>query len=224
MGAVIALLTTLGVGAATVALGYSVFSNIKPGKGRIQKDLEEFRKQLQSLMVDLVPMEEGEVELLSSEPNITTSKKRVTTTWQGNFISIYQENMIVFGYRKYVSKGEDALLYAKTANHEYTYRINDKICEISVDNKLLGYYKEDDILYLAKTKKPFAKLNRQANTSMIPVIVDGKEVGNIYKDGVVKQPNPRAFELIVKMPKEHQLTFISLAILELVKRQSLKQV
>ncbi|MFT4760331.1 MAG: hypothetical protein ACI9LN_002303, partial [Saprospiraceae bacterium] len=30
MGAIIALLATLGVGAATVALGYSIFSNIKP--------------------------------------------------------------------------------------------------------------------------------------------------------------------------------------------------
>jgi hypothetical protein len=220
MGAIIALLTTVGVGAATVVLGYSVFSNIKPGKGRIQKDLAEFRKTLKPLMVDLVPMEEGEIDLLSSNPNITSSKKRVTQTWQGNFISIYHENMIVFGYRKYVSKSEDAILYAKTANHEYTYRMQGEVCEIVVDDKLLGYLKGDDILYLAKNKKPFAAYNR-SNDSLIAITINGKEVGNIYKEGIVKQPNPRAFELITKMPKEHQLTFISLAIFELVKRHSL---
>ncbi|MFT6359047.1 MAG: hypothetical protein ACJAVF_001705 [Paraglaciecola sp.] len=220
MGAIIALLATLGVGAATVALGYSIFSNIKPGKGRIQKDLAEFRKLLQPLMVDLVPMEEGEIELLSSAANVTASKKRVTQTWQGNFTSIYQENMIAFGYRKYVSKSEDAILYAKTANHEYTYRVQGDVCEIAVDDKLLGNFKSDDILYLAKTKKAFAQMNRSGD-SLIAVSINGKEVGSIYKKGVVQQPNPRAFELLSKMPKEHQLTFISLAIFELVKRHSL---
>ena len=218
MGAAIALLATLGVGAATVALGYSVFSNIRPGRGRIEKDLEAFRKMLQPLMVDLVPMEEGEIELLCSKPNIVGSKKRVTDTWQGNFVSIYQENMIVFAYRNYVSKSENALLYAKTANHEYIYRVKDGICEIMIDDKLLGYFKEDNHLYLAKTKKPFAYLDHNSGDQLISIRINDKEVGSIYKQGVVKQPHPRAFELLTKMSKEYQLTFISLAIYELVKR------
>ena len=109
------------------------------------------------------------------------------------------------------------MICVQSANHEFILHVKDGACEIVIDDKLLGTLKED-ILILAKNKKPFARYERGANNSLIGVYIQDKEVGNIYKEGIQKQPQPRAFELMRKMPREYELTFLSMAFYELIKR------
>ena len=57
----------------------------------------------------------------------------------------------------------------------------------------------------------------------MPVYIGNKEVASIYKESQKdQQPNPRAFEFIKDMPKQQELVFLSLALLELIQRNKIK--
>lgn len=223
MGAAIALAATLGVGAATIALGYNIFNSIAPSRRKIEKDLKELREELAKLVVELVPLTKKELELLCSRQNNSSIKKRVVTTWKGVFSSIYHEDMIVYAYRKYMGKKANSVILAKTANHEFIYRIKDTDAELMIDTHFVGVIRENGVLYPPKSKKGVAKIAREASGAIMPVFIGDKEVASIYREGALKQPNPRAFEFVVDMPKQEELVFLALAIYELIGRNAVQK-
>ncbi len=128
---------------------------------------------------------------------------------------------MAYSYKKYISSGVDAILYARSANHEFAYRIKNGEVKIVIDNELVGIMKQNGVVYGKSKKRMIARINREGN-ELIPILVKDREVGNIVKalpPGTSTPLNDRAFSFIKEdIDDEEKKIFISLAILELVNR------
>lgn len=197
-----------------------IFADFNPGNKRVQKDLDKMKADIDKAGFDLVPIDEGELELFSTNQIKQLLKKRIVTTASGVFTTIYDEPVLAYSYKKYVSSGHNAILYVRTANHEYAYRIKKGTIRVVVDNAVVGTLKEDGVLYSAKNQKMLAKVNREQERQL-PVLVNNKEAGNLAKrpKGSAKL-NERAFEFVRDdLSKDERNIFLSLAALEMVMQQ-----
>jgi len=219
MGVVFALITSIALGLLAVVVLYQMVTNFQPGKKKTQKDLRQMKAEMQPWYNDLVPWEKGELELLSLNQIHKRSKKRIVARSKGIFVSIYHEPMIAYSLKKYVGPGVNALLYARTAQHEFVYRIKKKGVEIAIDEQKIGTLKPDGAFFSSRKNKLLARVNRDSEALLLPVIIKDKEVANIVNPKKTSKTNPRAFEFVSDMEKEEETFFLSLAILELVQRE-----
>ncbi|MEN0003304.1 MAG: hypothetical protein AAF798_04145 [Bacteroidota bacterium] len=194
-----------------------IFSSYNPGKKRVQEDLKKMKLDLDQQNVELVPIDEGELELFSTNQIKQILKKGITTTATGVFTTIFDEPVLAYSYKKYVSKGHNAILLVRTANHEFAYRIQKGEIRIVIDSQLVGALKADGVLYGAKSQKVLAKVNRESDRQL-PVLVNNREVGNLalVPTGSSKLKD-RAFQFVRDdLSRDERNIFLSLAALEMV--------
>lgn len=218
MGSIIALAGVVALAIGGVSVLSKVMGNWSPNKGKIKKDLEKIKAELAPWVSDLVPFDKNEIELLSLNQINKKAKKGIVKTAKGIFTSIYHEPMVAYGLKKYVASGSNALLYVKTAENEFIYRIKDKTTEIVINNQMAGVMKNDGGFYGAKSNKLLAKVNKDSEELLLPVIVGNREVGSIVNPTRSDKTNARALEYVGEMNKEEETLFLSLAVLELVQR------
>lgn len=176
------------------------------------------KSELKPWIMDLVPWSREELEQLSLNQINRSSKKRIIQSSKGIFTTIYHEPVIAYSYRTYLAKGENALLYARTSENEFIYRIKKGQIELVVDNELVGTIGENGILYSYRGGKPLAQINVQSNDLLLPVKVHEREVGSVLNPSRSRRSNARAFEFLSDMKKEEEKMFLSLAILQMVKQ------
>lgn len=216
-----AIILILGIvlGVAALAILANVFKNFQPGDKKINADVAQMRKDLAALNLDLVPWNREETELFSLNQVSQSVKKSITTSAKGVFTSIYHEPMLAYAFKKYVSPSLNAVLFAKTANHEYVYRIKKDSIQVTIDGKALGILKDDGVLYSTRKNKVLAKIAQGSDELLLPMIVNGKEVAHIVNPKRVDKTNPRAFDLVDEhMSKEEEEVFLALGVLEVVQR------
>ena len=100
---------------------------IPPGIRKINQDLDVMRQILRPLQDHLIPFqEEKELELMSLKHEVKTQKQGLDKILWGNIHSIYYEPMVGFAYKDYIKGVRDALLYCRTKNQEFIFRISFK--------------------------------------------------------------------------------------------------
>lgn len=212
------LLLIIGLGVAGLLLGLNILKNYKPGRKRIQADLKEIKAELQPLVSELVPWNKEELQQLSLNVIHKTKKKGVIYNAKGVFTSIYHEPLIAWYYRKYVSPKEDSLLYVRTSNHQFVYRIKGDETEVLIDDQFIGKIDSNGKLYDYKKKNLLAQINKGADQLALPVLVNQKPVGALTNlEKAPKKVNQRAMELVGDMQPEEENLFLALSLLELVK-------
>ena len=159
LGVTIALVSTLALGGTGIFVFLKTMQNFNPGRKRIQHDLDQFKAELQPFVAELAPWSKEEMHQLSFNLINKTTKKQITTTTKGVFTTIYHEPVIAFAYRKYVSPKENALLYARTSDREFIYRIKNDEVELVIDNVLVGKIDSRGILTNPKGNKMLAQIN-----------------------------------------------------------------
>ncbi len=214
----LALLAILALSSAGIYLALKTLQNYKPGRKKIQKDLEQIKAGLKPLIKDLVPWSREEMEQLSLNQVNKSRKTGVVKTVQGVFTTIYHEPVIVYSYRKYVSPTENALIYARTSKHELIYRVKNDQVEVVINNQLVGIVNAKGNLTDRKGKKLLAQITRSGQELLLPVRVGQKEVGNVVNPKHAKKVNPRAFEFMGPMKEEEEVLFLSLSVLELIRQ------
>lgn len=208
----------------TVGVGFGILTRIlphvAPSYKRVQKDLKALQTEMQTwLKEDLVPIGREELELFSTNQLHQSIKKRFTLKARGVFATIYNEPVLAYSFKRYVSTGINSLLYARTANHHYAYWLKGKEIQVLIDNKLLGAFRENGILYNEKNR-PIARIIYD-QAEVAPVIVYDREVASITKADVRKGDilSPRAFQFVKSnITEEEEKIFMALATLELVQR------
>ena len=83
-------------------------------------------------------------------------------------------------------------------------------------------YRKDHILYDAKKNRTFAQVKRDPAKEYFPVLLEGKEIGNLANPLKADSVNPRAFGLLTNMNEQTEAVFISLTIIELMRLEYLK--
>lgn len=176
------------------------------------------KAELKPWIADLVPWSKEEMEQLSLNVVNKASSKRIVNTTKGVFTTIYHEPVIAFYYKKYFSKSENALLYARTSESEFIYRMKDGQTEIVIDNQLVGTIYQNGVLYHYKSEKPIAQLKSESSEALLTVSVHEKEVGSLINPLRAKRQGARAFEFLTDMKPEEEKLFLSMAILNMVDR------
>lgn len=219
MTSIILFLALLAGGIATIALLYSLYFaliNFNPGKAKIKTDLKKMKEEINPWIKELIPWNREELELLSSSQVKQKIKKGIITTSKGVFTSIYHEPLIAYSYKKYLSSKDNAILFARTSNHEFVYRTKKGKTELIIDNQKVGYINQQGLLYGARNKRLLARINQNSDTLELPIIIGDKQVGALAKPKA-DDVNPRAFQLVSPMDRNEEAVFVSLAVLELVK-------
>lgn len=217
MGVTVAMMTIVALAGSGVYFGLKTLENYNPGRKKIQKDLAALKIDLQPFFDDLVPWSEEEMAQLSLNTIRKKAAKRVVTTTKGIFTTIYHEPLIAWAYRRYVASKENALIYAKTSNHEFIYRIKKEMVELVIDNALIGQIDNNGVLYATKGNKPLASLNKTREGQGFPIFIEGKEMGRLNDVTSASGITPRAFQMISQMDEEQEKLFLGLSILELIK-------
>ena len=206
-----------------IAGAFGLFANItknfRPNKKRIQQEIAKMKADVEGWAGELVPITKEELELFSKSQIKQSKKSRSKTSYKGTFKTIFEEPIVAYSYRSFLGKGNHAILYARTANHEFAYWISDKGTQVVVDNQMIGTIKDNDVLYGAKSNRMLSRMNR-SEKDMLPIVVKDREVGSLVKG--LPAPNEalsaRAFEFVKEdLNEEEQTLMLSLGILEMVK-------
>lgn len=208
----------------TVGIGFGILTRVlpqvAPNYKRVQKDLKALHADMQTwLKEELVPIGREELELFSLNQMYQTIKKGFTFKAHGVFTTIYNEPVLAYSFKKYVGSGVNALLYARTAQHHYAYWLKGKEIQVLIDNKLLGAFRDNGILYNEKNRA-IAQINYD-HPEVAPILVNGREIASITKADVRKKDilSPRAFQFVKSnITDEEEKIFLALATLELVQR------
>lgn len=208
----------------TVGVGFTILSrvlpHVAPNYKRVQQDLKTLQTEMNTwLKEQLVPIGKEELELFSLNQLHQKIKKGFTFRAQGVFATIYNEPVLAYSFKKYVGSGVNALLYARTARHDYAYWLKGKEIQVLIDNKLLGAFRENGVLYNEKNR-PIARLNYD-QPEVMPVLVNDREVASLTKADIRKGDilSPRAFQFVKSnISEEEEKIFLALATLELVQR------
>ncbi|MBK8703190.1 MAG: hypothetical protein IPN33_05925 [Saprospiraceae bacterium] len=164
--AILAILTLI-VAVIGVLLLTQVMKLFQPGERKMQQEVNNMRLDMQKWVGELVPIDKKELELFSLSQIKQVMRKRWTTSAKGIFTTIYNEPIVAYSYKQFLGRGRHALLYARSASHEYAYWIKPKGVQVVIDNKLVGTYK-DNTLLSAKSENLSRYYNQRPKTRYSP--------------------------------------------------------
>lgn len=216
---VLTILTVL-VAMIGVFMLLTVMNNFQPNERRMQQEVKKMWEDMSKWMGDLVPIDKEELALLSFSQIKQLRRKGLPSTAKGIFTTIYNEPIIAYSYKEFLGKGKHAILYARSAKHEFAYWIRPKEIRIVIDGALVGNLK-DGTLLSPRSGKPIAQLSAPKN-ALSPVVVNNREVGSISQiqaPGKNKNLGQRALEFVKDdITPEEETLLLSMAVLEMVKR------
>lgn len=219
---ILSFLAVFSVAAVAIYLLYQLLTNFQPGKGRVLADFRKMRAEIKEWSDQLVPWNKEEMSLLSLRQVNQKIKRGMSKTAKGIFTSIYHEPLVVYSYRRYIASKENAILYARTSQNEFAYRINKKGIDVNIDGQYAGVLKENGGLYGGRRNRLLARINRDDELKLHPIIVGDKEVASVQNPNKTDKHNPRAFQFLRPMENKEEKMFMALAILEMV-QESLKE-
>lgn len=204
------------VAAFALYLAYQLLTNFSPGKSKILADFRQMRDEVRDWTAALVPMTKEELSLLSPRQVNQKIKRGLSKTAKGIFISIYEEPLVLYSYKKYIAAKKNAILYARTSKNEFVYRITKKGIDINIDGQYAGVLKENGAFYGGRRNRLIARINRDDELQLHPVIIGDREVASVVNPTKILKHNPRAFQFLQPMEAKEEKVFLALAILEMV--------
>ena len=199
-----------------------ITKNMAPSAKRLAMEQQRLKEDMDQWAGQLVPINKEELELFSWGQEKQVLRRGITTTAKGIYTTIYHEPVLAYSYREYIGKPEkrNALLYARTSEHDFVYRIRKGIGTLFIDGQEVGTLSREGVLRGKRTGKAIAERASVDQQAMMPVTVGNREVGSlsIPEQNQKKGLHDRAFNFLKPdlNDKEEQL-FLALALEALVK-------
>lgn len=190
--------------------------NMRPGSQKVRSDLNALKAEVEMIDHELIPWGTEELALLSSDLVEQKIKRGFGTSAKGTFMSIYQEPMIAYAYKGYLSGAKNGIIYAKTANREFVFRITRKGVEIQVNGKWIGLFASNNVLY-DKNHKKIAALQYNKQKMLNPIHIGNKEVASLVNPKLSQRSSTRAFDMLQKLDSEEEDILLALSVLQLVR-------
>lgn len=186
------------------------FLNYKPSKKHIEKDLARIKEECKPMVKTLVPWNAEELRLLSFNAEEVMKKRGGMSSRKGLMYSIYHEPVLAYASKEY-SDGKYGLLYVRTSNREFTYRILPQFTEVYINGRAYGRLYENGELRDPKNKKTLARL-QLSEDRYLPIIVEDEEKGQLIDFTKTDAVNPRAYEFLQEMEDAQRLRFMALTL------------
>lgn len=209
-----ALLTAFAIGGALAAVTVGALKAAFPaGRGQLDKDVARITDTLRQRLPELAPITDAELERISW--NIIMDKR------QGGFVpgsitTIYHEPVVLFAFKKYWSPGgARSLLYVRSTEYEWVYRIRGKEVSLSINGKEVGRLLPDGQLQ-DKKKRVLARIARPAGVERWPITVASQELGALVNPAFKHSELTRAFSLPLPMTRTQRGYFLALGLYEML--------
>ncbi|MDX1478094.1 MAG: hypothetical protein R3301_10355 [Saprospiraceae bacterium] len=181
-----------------------------PTQRRIQKDLATISRETSEWKEQLIPWEkENEMELFS----LNQQNKWIKQTWdrilKGVFYSIYNEPMLVYGYKNYIRGSRNFLIYAATQSHDFIFRGKKSKAQFFIDREHVGHITDDGLMY--SNRKRLLGRRNDFTPDHYSVVIWDREVAHLMKAQRVDRVNPRAFEIMETMNDREQLLLMAIS-------------
>jgi hypothetical protein len=183
--------------------------NAPPTRRKVMEDIEVMRKETRECGEKLYPwIANNELDLLS----LNQSHKWVNKggkMLKGVLYSIYNEPMVVIGYKNYLRNGLNTLTWISTRKHEIVYRGTKSRTEFFIDREPVGHITPDGLMYGGSKGRLLGRRNNFSEDHYSIVIWD-KEVAHLLKPDRVDRVNPRAFEVLETMSEKEELLLLAI--------------
>ena len=197
---------------------FQFLTSFPPGRKRREDELKNLKKEIEPWFPELIAWDKNELEMLSMNQINNKKSGALRPTGKGIFTSVYSEPMIAYAYKQFQGKGNQAIVYAKTANHEYAFSMKSKQTDVWMDSQPLGTLNRSGA-FVNPNGKEVARIKKSADQKSLPVYMSDKEVATLIHPDMLKDVNPRTFELVTKMSKEEEAVLVALAINQMVKKE-----
>ncbi len=218
---IVTILVMAAIAFSIIFAMYMMLTNFTPGQSKVQGDVDKMKSEIQPWTEELVEWKKEELNLLSFNNINKQIKKSIVKTAKGVLTSIYQEPLIAYSFKQYFGNKKNAILYARTADREFQYRIREKAVAVSVDGQPLGLIQKDGRLLDPETKQLTARISRTDDELILPIIIRDREVAGLLKP-VAGQPlssTDRAFEFVNPVEQTDEELVLSLSIWEILRKE-----
>jgi hypothetical protein len=189
-----------------------------PGISRINKDLAVMRQLTRPLADQIIPWEnEHELELMALKMDLKAQKRGMDKILIGTIQSIYFEPMVTFAYRDYVKGVREALLYCRTRNIEFVYRIKRNGIDVFMNGNQVAVIDDHGIMYGLKSRSALGSI-RPYSTDLLSIVVLDREAGHLFNPLRPHSDIQRAFFLMTGLKDDEERIFLSLGLYELIIR------
>ena len=191
---------------------------IPPGIRKVNQDLALMREISKTEVDHLIPFQtENEIELMSLKHEMKTQKQGLDKILLGKIYSIYHEPMVAFAYKDYIKGVRDALLYCRTRNSEFIFRVKKRDTDVYFNGKQVALIDVNNVMHGLRSRtvlgrtKPYSK-------DLLSVIIKDKDVGQMFNPSRPHAPQQRAFTLISNLNEEEEGIFLAMTLYEMVPR------
>lgn len=191
---------------------------LPPGVNKINRDLDEMRHLTRPVLEHVIPWEdEREMELMALKMDLRSVKKGLDRIQYGTIQSIYFEPMIVFAYKDYVKGSREALLYCRSRQKEFVFRIKKVDVDVYLNSKQVGVIRDDGTLHGLRAKGALARV-RPYSADLLSIVIWDREVGHLFNPLRPHSDVQRAFYMLADLDDEEQGIFMALGLYELTMR------
>ena len=198
---------------------FQFLTSFPPGRKRREDELKKLKEEITPWFSELIAWNEDELEMLSMNQINQKKSTGLRPTGKGIFTSIYSEPMVAYAYTRFQGKGNQAIVYAKTANHEYAFGIKARETNIWMDGQPIGTLQQNGVFMSPDGKTELARIKKSNDQKLLPVYMSDREVASLIHPDQLKDVNPRTFDLVKKMSKEEEGLVLALALNQMVKME-----
>lgn len=202
-----------------LGIGFGVIRNMlgngKASSNKYQNDIKLMRSEIKPWAKELAPIDEDGLNLFSLNQVNQVLKTGINKSAKGVFTSVYQEPLLAYSYKEYL--GDNALLYARTAEHEMVYQIKKGETRIAVDGNYFGTLNAEGKLYNGKTL--LGQIDKSSEELHLPIRIGDRAIAALNNPRLLDAPEPRAFQYVADgISSGEEKTLITLAALKLVEQ------
>lgn len=201
-----------------ITLGISGFTKyVRPGLKQMKKDVLRLRSGSRPAAANLIPFKNDEIELLSSSVDFKSLGNRFRKKKSGFLNSIYNEPLVAFTIKKYLSKADRKIIYARTTSDEFVFIQKKDTVQLYLNGNPFGKF-ENDNLYLLKDKKRIAWIEGDKSQSR-PLFTPNKKLALINPNIQLNDSATRAFQFVGDINASEQKILLSVIIYKLLENE-----
>lgn len=201
-----------------ITLGISGFKKyVRPGLKQMKKDVLRLRSASRPAAANLIPFKNDEIELLSSSVDFKSLGNRFRKKKSGFLNSIYNEPLVAFTIKKYLSKADRKIIYARTTTDEFVFIQKKDTVQLYLNGNPFGKF-ENDNLYLLKDKKRIAWIEGDKSQSR-PLFTPNKKLALINPNIQLNDSATRAFQFVGDINASEQKILLSVIIYKLLENE-----
>lgn len=210
-------------------IGYIVFQifrfylSLQGTRSQRKKDLEELKMEMSDKKFDLIKLDVEELKLLSLNEESSNIKSFRGNFVIGQFFSIYNEALFVYGIKEYASTSR-AMLLIQAKDFEILYEIDKNKTKVFWNDKIFGIIDAEGFLTNEEGTIRLGKIDTNTEAMDQQIFIDTQVVAIMNNPYVDHHDSARAFSLLNEMDEYDRHICLSLGLLNLVQRTDMKKV